>query len=114
MLFVFHFTLQDSPGAIQKIAKFIGKELPPEIVERIANQTSFNAMKKDERVNYSWISGFKDEFIRKGEVGDWKNYFTEEQNRRFDSLYAEKMAGSGLKFEFLPRGRKSGIPACKL
>ena len=92
--------MQDSPGAIQKIAKFIGKELPPEIVERIVKQTSFNVMKKDEMLNYSWINGIKGDFIRKGEVGDWKNYFTEEQNKQLDSLYAEKIAGSGLEFEF--------------
>ena len=104
--------MQDSPGAIQKIAKFIGKELPPEIVERIANQTSFNAMKKDEKVNYSWINGIKGDFIRKGEVGDWKNYFTEEQNKRLDSLYTEKIAGSGLEFQFWPGG--SVIPIYKL
>ena len=92
--------MQNSPGVVQKIAKFIGRELPLEIVERIVKQTSFNVMKKDETVNYSWINGIKGDFIRKGEVGDWKNYFTEEQNKRFDSLYAEKMAGSGLEFEF--------------
>ena len=92
--------LQDSPGAIRKIAKFIGKELPPEIVERIVIQTSFNAMKKGRNVNYTWFEELKGDFIRKGEVGDWKNYFTEEQNKRFDSLYTEKMAGSGLDFEF--------------
>ncbi|KAL9987008.1 hypothetical protein ACROYT_G001242 [Oculina patagonica] len=90
----------DTPGTIQKIAKFIGKELSQEILEGIINQTSFNAMKKEENVNYTWLPGFKGEFIRKGQVGDWKNYFTEEQNKRLDFLYAEKMAGSGLEFEF--------------
>ena len=99
-LLFFLITLQDSPGAIQKIAKFIGKELPPEIVERIVKQTSFDAMKKDEKANYSWIHGIKGDFIRKGEVGDWKNYFTEEQNKRLDSLYSEKMSCSGLEFEY--------------
>ncbi|XP_078374338.1 sulfotransferase 1B1-like [Oculina patagonica] len=91
---------KDTPGTIQKIAKFIGKELSQEILEGIINQTSFNAMKKEENVNYTWLPGFKGEFIRKGQVGDWKNYFTEEQNKRLDFLYAEKMAGSGLEFEF--------------
>ena len=83
-------------------------------MERIANQISFNAMKKNETVNYSWVNGMKGEFIRKGEVGDWKNYFTEEQNNRLDSLYADKMVGSGLEFEFLPLGEKTVIPTCKL
>lgn len=57
-------------------------------------------MKREGSANYSWSTGRLHDFIRKGEVGDWKNYFTEEQNKRLDSLYAEKMAGSGLEFEF--------------
>ena len=57
-------------------------------------------MKKEDHVNYTWMTEFKGDFIRKGQVGDWKNYFTEEQNKRFDSLYAKKIAGSGLEFEF--------------
>ncbi|GBO37147.1 hypothetical protein AVEN_270915-1 [Araneus ventricosus] len=35
-------------------------------------------------------------------IGDWKNYFTEEQNRAFNKLYNEKMQGSGLEFIFDP------------
>lgn len=57
-------------------------------------------MKKEGNANYSWMQELKGDVIRKGQVGDWRNYFTEEQNKQFDSLYAEKMAGSGLQFEF--------------
>ncbi|GBM61530.1 hypothetical protein AVEN_85818-1, partial [Araneus ventricosus] len=35
-------------------------------------------------------------------IGDWKNYFTEEQNRAFNKLYNEKMQGSGLELIFDP------------
>jgi len=35
--------------------------------------------------------------LRKGIVGDWRNYFTEEQNKRFDDLYSQKMIKSSLK-----------------
>ena len=88
------------PGTIEKIAKFVGKQLSQETVERIADQTSFAAMKKEGNANYSWNKHFKGEFLRKGQVGDWRNYFTEEQSDRLDALYAEKMAGSGLLFEY--------------
>ena len=77
------------------------------MVQRIADQTTYSAM-SDSKGRY-----FDDEimatkvrvpgaasFMRKGEVGDWRNYFTEEQSRRFDELYEKKLAGSGLELEF--------------
>ena len=42
----------------------------------------------------------KPPFIRKRIVGDWKNYFTEAQNKRFDEEYARRMRGTGLDFDF--------------
>ena len=39
-------------------------------------------------------------FLRKGQVGDWKNYFTPEQNEKFNKEYAKRMADSGLEFDF--------------
>lgn len=91
---------EDLPGAIRKIATFIGKELPLETLERIVSQTSFNAMQKEGNSNFSFLRGFKGLCIRKGEVGNWKDYFTEDQSKRFDSLIKEKLAGSGLEDEF--------------
>lgn len=91
---------EDLLGAIRKIATFIGKELPLETLERIVSQTSFNAMQKEGNSNFSFIRGFKGLWIRKGEVGNWKDYFTEDQSKRFDSLIKEKLAGSGLEDEF--------------
>ncbi|RMX49334.1 hypothetical protein pdam_00014438 [Pocillopora damicornis] len=91
---------EDLLGTIRKIATFIGKELPLETLERIVSQTSFNAMQKEGNSNFSFLRGFKGLCIRKGEVGNWKDYFTEDQSKRFDSLIKEKLAGSGLEDEF--------------
>ena len=38
-------------------------------------------------------------FLRKGEVGDWKNFFTPEQSERFDKELLAKLDGTGLEFE---------------
>ena len=38
-------------------------------------------------------------FLRKGAVGDWKNFFTREQSERFDKELLDKLDGTGLEFE---------------
>ena len=38
--------------------------------------------------------------LRKGVVGDWKNYFTPELNERFENEVLDKLKGSGLEFDF--------------
>lgn len=35
-------------------------------------------------------------FIRKGIIGDWRNYFSEEQNRRLEEKFSEKMKDTDL------------------
>ena len=97
---------QDLPCAVQQIAKFLGKDLSPEMIQRIADQTTFKAMSDGKGRFYDGSgSPFLHKhlkFMRKGEVGDWRNYFTEEQNKRFDEVYEKKMAGMGIELEFLP------------
>lgn len=41
--------------------------------------------------------------VSAGIIGDWKNYFTAEQSREFDELYAQRMAGSQLDLVFEPQ-----------
>ena len=85
---------------MEKIAKFIDKELSPETRDLIVQQTSFGAMKSSEHTNYSWFEGMTgDGFIRKGKVGEWKNYFTEEQNELFDKVFKERMEATGIEFD---------------
>jgi len=85
---------------VEKIAKFIGKEISPETCDLIVQQTSFDSMKSSEHTNYSWLEGMKgDGFIRKGKVGEWKKYFTEEQNKLFDKEFKERTEGTGIEFD---------------
>ena len=65
-------------------------------------------MSENPTTNYSWMTskGIRDgnlsPFMRKGVVGDWRNFFTEEQSERLDKLYIEKIIAAGLHFDFLP------------
>ena len=88
---------------VLRIAKFLRDDVPPaSVINQVVEQCSFERMKTNPAVDFSWIPRNLDQppFIRKGEVGDWRNYFTDEQNTVFDALYAEQMKDSGLDFEF--------------
>ena len=99
---------KDLHQAIETIASFIGYKLEPQVVNSIAEQSTFQSMQKtfaphfkEAATDSGWLKKESDwSFYRKGQVGDWKNYFTEDQNRRFDEEYAKRMSGSGLDFEF--------------
>ena len=86
---------------MEKIANFIGKEISPETRDLIVQQTSFGAMKSSGHTNYSWVEEMKkDGYVRKGKVGEWKNYFTKEQKELFDTVFNEKMRGTGITIDF--------------
>lgn len=38
--------------------------------------------------------------LRKGEIGDWKNYFTSDLNEKFENEVMNKIKGTGLVFDF--------------
>ena len=60
---------------------------------------TFNGMMKNAK-SYL-LRGTEDgpKLLRKGVVGDWKNYFTPEQSERFDKELLAKLDGTGLEFE---------------
>ena len=88
-------------GVLQ-IAKFVHTDVPPaSVIDQVVEQSSFESMKSNPAVNYAWAPRNPDQppFMRKGKVGDWRNYFTAEQNAAFDALYAERMKDNDLDFE---------------
>ena len=93
----------DLPGAVSRIASFVEADLSSDVIAKISDLTSFDNMKKDDAVNYSWTPVHKTsetKFMRKGTVGDWKNYLTEEQSAEMDAICAEKLKGTGLEFQY--------------
>lgn len=89
---------------VKKIIEFVGFNLDEEIVKEIASKTSFESMKDDPLANYSWSKVYRRSrtpFIRKGEVGDWKNYFTEGQSKKVDAIYETQCKPVGLELDFV-------------
>ena len=75
------------------IANFLAKPLSDDLISRIAEQCTFNGMKKNagscqiKKADEGEIS-----LLRKGVVGDRKNDFTPELNERFeDEVFSGKV-----------------------
>ena len=87
---------------VRSIADFLNRPLTDDIISRIAEQSSFSAMKKDRDsvLTVPFRDGRNVPILRKGVVGDWKNYFTPELNERFEKEVLAKLQGSGLEFDF--------------
>ncbi|XP_072041129.1 sulfotransferase 1C4-like [Amphiura filiformis] len=110
----------------KKVATFVGYTLSDDVINGIVDHCSFTSMKKNPMTNPDTIFAFtykkleqrrkenpsndgvnleepkqeRTSFMRKGKVGDWKNHFTVAQNEAFDILVQDKLAGSGLAFEY--------------
>ena len=93
---------KDPKGSIARCAAFYGQSLSDEVLQQIVEASSFDVMKDNPLSNMSNIPVYdysKGPFMRKGVVGDWKNYFTQEQSDYVDKHYCEKAAKEGLHFE---------------
>lgn len=107
---IFHLTYEnlqkDAIGWIKKIANFLEKQLTEEQVQQIAAHCSFNKMSENPATNYShWDEmGMKTDsekkYMRKGEVGDWRNYFDDELEKDYQDWFTKNFADYGIEFEY--------------
>lgn len=94
--------LKDPELAVRKVANFLDKNLSDELIQKIVQRTSFKSMKANPMLNYSTVNGMDQNispFMRKGQAGDWKNYFTEEQKAYVDRITKLKFEPEGLYLE---------------
>lgn len=94
---------KDMKGEIDHIADFVDMKLSPEKMDKVYQHCTFDSMKKNPMANRSsrmLLDQTVVKFMRKGQVGDWRNYFTFAQSEMFDVLYKERMAETDLTFEF--------------
>ncbi|KAM8960119.1 sulfotransferase 1B1-like [Pelodytes ibericus] len=106
ILYLFYEDMKEDPKReIRKVMKFLEKDMSEDVLEKICQHTSFQAMKENPMANYTSFPTYIldhscSPFMRKGEVGDWVNHFTESQSEAFDIEYKKKMQGTDLKFRF--------------
>ncbi|CAO2608062.1 Sulfotransferase 1C2 [Lemmus lemmus] len=104
ILFLFYEDMKRDPKReIQKVMRFMGKNLDDEVLDKIVQETSFERMKENPMTNRSTVPKYLldqsiSPFMRKGTVGDWKNHFTVAQNEKFDEIYRQKMKGMSIDF----------------
>ncbi|XP_061665776.1 sulfotransferase 1 family member D1-like [Syngnathoides biaculeatus] len=104
ILYIFYEDMKENPRReVERIMRYLDLSLSDDIITRIVELTSFTAMKENPMANYtcapkSVFDRSISAFMRKGEVGDWKNHFTPEQSAEFDADYERQMKQADIPF----------------
>ncbi|XP_036446533.1 sulfotransferase family 1, cytosolic sulfotransferase 5 isoform X2 [Colossoma macropomum] len=106
ILYLFYEDMKENPAReVVRIAEFLGHYLSKSMVGDIVKMTTFAAMQKNPMANYSTVPDSifdrkASEFMRKGEVGDWRNHFSPQENAVFEEHYHKTMADTPIPFRF--------------
>ncbi|XP_004627673.2 sulfotransferase 6B1 [Octodon degus] len=84
---------EDLATGIKQIAEFFKFSLTGEQIQTISAQSTFSAMREKSQETHGAVGPF---LFRKGEVGDWKNLFSEAQNQEMDAKFKECLEGTSL------------------
>ncbi|XP_010770018.1 sulfotransferase 1C1-like [Notothenia coriiceps] len=107
ILYLFYEDMKENPRReVEHIMKYLDLSLSDEVISRIVELTSFEIMKENPMANYSCIpthvfDNSVSPFMRKGQVGDWRNHFTPEQSKMFAEDYDKKMKDVNIPFRTL-------------
>ena len=94
--------IKDPRAILTQVASFLNKDLSEEVVLSILEQSTFANMQKNPATNQIYDTDNDNgasKFMRKGVIGDWKNYFNETQKSKVEQELEKKMAGLGLHFD---------------
>lgn len=98
------------PEVLKTVASFLGKSLSPNQIAALCEHLNFDNIKNNMYVNCEegmqylrYLYGCKttdyESFIRKGQVGGYKEEMSPEMIERFDKWIQENTKGTGLRFE---------------
>ena len=93
---------KDHHGHVIKIARFLDQGTSDRTAEFIVQKTTVQNMSQEvNNVVKNFTTWNKDgNFIRKGEVGDWVNYFSKEQGDYVDAKCKEYLEPMGITFDY--------------
>ncbi|XP_073814193.1 sulfotransferase 2 [Musca autumnalis] len=108
---------RDLPATIRNCAAFLNVdyELSDDNMKKICDHLKFDKMQSNPAVNLDPLlnrfdsngnrntedeSNGQIKFIRKGQIGDWKNYISHEMSKKFDDWIVENSRNTGLTFEY--------------
>ena len=77
---------EDVMPQIKRIAEFLGLPVSESLRSKITDDVNFRQMKISATPIHTKWAG---EFVRKGQSGTWRNYFTVKQNEWFDAKYKQ-------------------------
>ncbi|XP_076133095.1 sulfotransferase family 1, cytosolic sulfotransferase 5 [Alosa pseudoharengus] len=107
ILYLFFEDMKENPyQEVVRIAHFLGQNLSKTLIDEVVQKTTFVTMRDNPMANYSSVPNTifdrrVSEFMRKGEVGDWQNHFSAEQNTIFEEHYRKIMEDEPIPFRFL-------------
>ncbi|KAJ8261365.1 hypothetical protein COCON_G00170880 [Conger conger] len=102
ILYLFYEDMKENlQREVERIKQHLDLSVTDDVIAHIAEKTSFEVMKENPMVNYTFRP-FLDQsispFMRKGEVGDWVNHFSASQLEIFDEHYEQQMKMSNIPF----------------
>uniref|UniRef100_A0A8C1GKR8 Sulfotransferase n=1 Tax=Cyprinus carpio TaxID=7962 RepID=A0A8C1GKR8_CYPCA len=106
ILYILYEDMKEDPvREVTRIAQFLKRQLSKSTIEHIVQMTAFSAMRENPMANYSTIPDTifdrtASEFMRKGEVGDWKNHFSAGEDAAFEEHYRKIMSDCPIPIRF--------------
>ena len=90
---------------IKEIVDFLKLDRSDEVIREVVDKSSFKKMSEDSVMNKDAINkevydSSVSKYLRKGQVGDWQNYFSDEQSKEFNDRYQKELEPLGVKLEF--------------
>ena len=75
---------QDLLRQVRRIVAFLQLQVPEKHMQLVVQDSNIKGMKNDLKDMEDFTPGT---FVRSGQSGEWKKYFTVEQNEWFDTKY---------------------------